>query len=55
VFDVHGREVVSFVNERKNPGNYSVQWDAAGIPSGVYFYRLMTKEYSEVKKMLLTK
>jgi L-ascorbate metabolism protein UlaG (beta-lactamase superfamily) len=40
VFDVLGREIVTLVNEHKNPGVYSVQWNADRVPSGVYFYRL---------------
>ncbi|MBI5216122.1 MAG: choice-of-anchor B family protein [Ignavibacteriae bacterium] len=44
VFDVLGREAVVLLNEEKSPGKYSVQWDAQGVPSGVYFYQLEVNE-----------
>ena len=40
VFDQLGQEVATLVNEVKDPGNYSVNWDAKGVASGVYYYRL---------------
>lgn len=40
VFDLLGREVATLVNELKQPGNYDASFDAAGLTSGVYFYRL---------------
>ncbi|MDP2208243.1 MAG: T9SS type A sorting domain-containing protein [Bacteroidota bacterium] len=40
VYDVLGREVATLLNEVMQPGEYSVKWDAEGVPSGVYFYRL---------------
>jgi hypothetical protein len=55
VYDVLGREVATLVNEVKQPGTYSVTWDASGIASGVYFYRLHAGEFSSMKKMLLLK
>lgn len=53
VFDVLGREVGTLVNEVKQPGRHEVVWDAAGIPSGVYFYRMSTKNFIETKKLVL--
>lgn len=40
VFDLLGREVATLVNEVKHPGEYAVQWNADGVASGVYFYRM---------------
>jgi hypothetical protein len=40
VYDVLGREVATLVNEVKEPGTHTVQWDASGVASGVYYYRL---------------
>jgi hypothetical protein len=40
VFDQLGQEVATLVNEVKDPGTYSVNWDAKGVASGVYYYRL---------------
>ncbi len=53
VYDVLGREVAALVNEFKEAGKHSVEFDAAGLPSGVYFYRLNAGSFSETKKMIL--
>ncbi len=55
IFNVLGREVATLVNEVKQPGTYSVQWDASGVPSGVYYYRMQSGEYMSAKKMLVLK
>ena len=41
MYDVPGREVATPVNEEKLPGTCSATWDASGISSGMYFYRLV--------------
>lgn len=53
VFDVLGREVATLVDEVKNSGGHSVQFDASGFSSGVYYYRLQAGDYFATKKMLL--
>jgi len=53
VYNLLGEAVTTLVNERKLPGNYRAEWNADGFSSGVYFYRLHTHQYTEVKKMLL--
>ena len=58
VFDILGREVVTLVNQKQNPGSYEVTWDglsASGgqVPSGVYFYQLTNDNFVETKKMIL--
>ncbi len=53
VFDVLGREVGTLVNEPMNPGSYSVEWNAANLPSGVYIYRLTAGEMTLTRKALL--
>ncbi|MDD8016926.1 MAG: glycoside hydrolase family 3 C-terminal domain-containing protein [Bacteroidota bacterium] len=55
VYDLLGREVATLVNEKKEAGNYSVQWNAINAPSGIYFARIMSGAYSQSKKMLLVK
>ena len=40
VYDALGREISTIVSEDLSAGNYSRQWNAVGLPSGVYFYRL---------------
>jgi CubicO group peptidase (beta-lactamase class C family) len=55
VFDVLGREVVTLVNEVKEPGTYTVQWNASGVSSGVYFYRIKAGDFMQMKRMILAK
>jgi hypothetical protein len=55
IYDVLGKEVVTLVNEQLNPGTYEVEWDASNYPSGVYFFKLITGNYSETKKLILLK
>lgn len=53
VFDTLGREVSILLSEELSPGTYSRQWNAAGLPSSVYFYRLQAGPYVETKKTIL--
>ncbi len=55
VYDVLGNEVSTLVNENKSPGNYSVEFDASNLSTGVYYYRLTTDKFSKAKKLLLLK
>lgn len=54
VFDVLGRAVTTLVDGVKSPGSYRVNFDANGLPSGVYFYSLITEGRAvQTRKMLL--
>ena len=53
VYDVLGREIAVLVNERKQPGEYKITWNAYDMPSGVYFYRIVSGEFIDTKKMVL--
>jgi hypothetical protein len=55
VYDILGREVATLVNEVLQPGRYSVTFTAAGLASGIYFYRLHAGQYIQQRKMLLLK
>lgn len=55
IYDALGKEISSIMNEKLNPGAYSVDWDASAYPSGVYFYQLITGSFTETKKMILVK
>jgi len=55
IYDALGKEVQVLVNQQLQPGTYSVDWDASAFPSGIYYYRLETQNYSETKKMVLIK
>ncbi|MFH2031151.1 MAG: T9SS type A sorting domain-containing protein [Bacteroidota bacterium] len=53
VFDMLGREIRVLVNGVHKPGNYTVEFNANGLSSGVYFYTLNAGEFKETKKMIL--
>jgi photosystem II stability/assembly factor-like uncharacterized protein len=53
VYDVLGREIATLVNEPQHAGSHSFTWDAAGLPSGVYYYRLHAGSYVETRKLVL--
>ncbi|QQS36631.1 MAG: FG-GAP repeat protein [Ignavibacteriales bacterium] len=55
VYDVLGNEVITLVNENKPGGQYEVEFNAEGLSSGVYFYRLNAGSFSETKKLVLMK
>ncbi len=55
VFDVLGREIATLVNENLEAGKYRISYDAIGLPSGAYFYRLASSGYFETKRMLLVR
>ncbi|MBK7500549.1 MAG: T9SS type A sorting domain-containing protein [Ignavibacteriales bacterium] len=55
VYDILGNEVAILVNENKPVGSYEVMFDASRLSSGMYFYRLDTKNFSQVRKMILLK
>ncbi len=55
IYNILGEEVATLVNQRQSPGNYSVQFDASNLPSGIYFYTLRAGDFVATKKMLLLK
>jgi hypothetical protein len=55
VYDVLGKEIVTLVNEEQPAGTYEVEFNAEGLPSGVYLYKLKAGNFLSVKKMLLLK
>jgi CSLREA domain-containing protein len=55
VYDMLGWEVAVLVNERQAPGSHSVRFNASGLASGVYFYRLVAGEFVQTKALMLLK
>ncbi len=55
IYDVLGKEITVLVNENLKPGTYEIDWNAENIPSGVYFYSLITNEFTQTKKMVVLK
>ena len=55
VYNALGKEVNVLLNENLSPGTYKVDFDGAGFASGIYYYKIVTGEFTDVKKMLLIK
>jgi photosystem II stability/assembly factor-like uncharacterized protein len=55
VYDILGKEVATLVNEVKTSGIYSYEFDGALLSSGVYFYKIETNGFTDIKKMMLIK
>jgi hypothetical protein len=56
IYNILGAKITTLISEYQSPGQYSVEWDASGFASGVYYYRLDTsKGFVQTKKMILIK
>lgn len=55
VYDVSGKLIKQLLNANRNAGSYEVKFDAFNLASGVYYYRITTNDFVEVKKMMLVK
>ncbi len=55
IYDVLGKEVAVLVNSIQAPGQYQVKFNAAGLASGLYFYRLTSGSFVQTKKFMLLK
>lgn len=55
VYNILGEEVAELMNETKEPGYYTVEFDGSRLASGTYFYRIISGNYTEVKKIILVK
>ena len=55
VYDVLGREISTLVDEVEHPGRYEAKFDGSNLPSGIYFYRIMSGSFSKTKKLVIVK
>jgi hypothetical protein len=55
VFDILGNQVATLVNEVKEPGYHTVEFDGSNFSSGIYYYQMITEDFVSVKKMVLIK
>ncbi|MDQ3019532.1 MAG: YCF48-related protein [Bacteroidota bacterium] len=55
VYDLLGKQVATLINEKQNAGRYSVDFNGSNLPSGIYFYKIETGNFSETRKMILLK
>jgi hypothetical protein len=55
VYDVLGNEIRSLINKKQTAGSYEVEFDGSDLPSGIYYYKLTSGNYSFTRKMMLIK
>jgi hypothetical protein len=55
IFDALGNEITTLINEKHDPGNYELTWDAGELTSGVYYCKFEVNDFSETRKMALVK
>ncbi|MCX6165053.1 MAG: T9SS type A sorting domain-containing protein, partial [Ignavibacteriae bacterium] len=55
IYDALGREIVTLVNQLMKPGFYSYSFNGKNLASGIYFYKIVTSEFTDIKKMLIMK
>jgi hypothetical protein len=55
VYNIIGQEIAVLINEDLQAGTYNIPFDASDMTSGLYLYRLQSKEFISIKKMLLIK
>ncbi len=55
IYNALGKEIAVLVNGKQNAGSYEVIFDGSNLPSGIYFYKLETEDFSETRRMILLK
>jgi len=55
VYDILGKEVATLVNIEQEPDEYSVEFNAENLSSGIYFYTITAREFTKTVKMILMK
>ena len=55
IYDLTGRVISELINSELRPGKYSIKWDASAYASGVYFYRIQSGKFTDIKKMVVVK
>jgi len=53
VYNITGEKIAGLVNERQTAGSHSVRFDASGLASGVYLYRIEAEGFVQTRKMIL--
>ncbi len=55
VYDILGREAIRLLDDNIEAGSYSYTFDGSQLPSGIYYYKIESPKYTEIKKMMLIK
>ncbi|MBA4313467.1 MAG: hypothetical protein C0417_12660 [Chlorobiaceae bacterium] len=53
IYNVLGQEVATLIEGEKAPGYYEIEWNADNMPTGVYVYKIMAGNFTDVKRMIL--
>ena len=55
IYNLLGQKVATLVSMKQAAGSYQVVWNASGLPSGIYYYRLQAGDFIQTKKLMLLK
>jgi hypothetical protein len=55
LYDILGRDVLTLLKETKSPGIYQIELNASALPSGIYFYTLISGSFTSSKRLVLLK
>ncbi|RPI18890.1 MAG: T9SS C-terminal target domain-containing protein [Ignavibacteriae bacterium] len=55
IYDVLGKEVITLIDKNVEAGSYDIEWNAVNYPSGIYFYKINSGQFTDIKKMALIK
>jgi len=55
IYNTLGQKISTLVSENKPSGTYTAQWDASGLPTGFYLYKLRVGKNTHIRKMMLIK
>ncbi len=55
VYNTLGERVTRLINQEMDKGNHTIEFNAGNLPSGIYFYKLVSGNFSQVKRMVLIK
>jgi len=55
IYDLLGKQIETLASKTQEPGLHSIQWSAANVPSGMYFYQIRAGEFVQTRKMVLLK
>ncbi len=55
IYDINGKLIEKLISKDLQAGSHNIQWDAVNYPSGIYFYKIIAGNFTDVKKMILVK
>ena len=55
LYNVSGKEVSTLLKEKKTPGYYKIELNTNNLPSGIYYYQMLSDSFKDTKKLILIK